>query len=497
MAPINLLWVLAGVLLGMVVGILPGLGPAATIALLLPMTFGMTPASAVIMLAGIYYGAYYGGTITSVLLNVPGESASVVTTFDGYQMARQGRGGVALGVAAIGSFIGGMASVIAMMAAAPLMADVALQMGPVEFTALAILGLMLVTYLGGDSLARNLAAAGCGLLLATIGIDMVTGAARFDFGSQDLRGGVDFVALAMGLFGLGEVLFTLEHQGRFNSVVETIGRILPDKAEMKEAAAPIVRGTVIGFLLGMIPGGGGLVASLGSYALEKRVAKDPSRFGKGALAGVAGPETANNAGSTAAFIPLLTLGLPPNVVLALLYGALLLKGITPGPTLITDHPEVFWGVMVSMLIGNVMLLAMNIPLVGIFVQILKLRMSILATFVVLITMLGVYSVNNSAFDVSAMIVAGLAGYGMRKFGFDVGPLALAFVLGPTLESSFRRSMLMSDGDPMIFLQRPVSAAIFALIAGMAVLTLVNFVRHRRHGASRPPGETLTGSPPSA
>ncbi|WP_312858497.1 tripartite tricarboxylate transporter permease, partial [Pseudonocardia pini] len=456
LTPENLLFVLLGVVIGMVVGVIPGLGPTATIALLLPLTFELEPATAVIMLAGIYYGSMYGGTITSVLLRLPGEAASVVTTFDGYQMARQGRAGPALGIAAVGSFAGGVAAVVGLALLAPALAAFAIRFGPPEFAVIAALGILLAAYLGTRSFTASLLSAGVGLLLATVGQDVVDGSPRYTVGSPDLLGGLDFVAVAMGLFGVGELLHTLARRGGGEMVTRAIGRVWPTRADMRTSAPAIGRGTVIGFVLGILPGGGGMVSSLGSYAAEKRAAKDPSRFGKGAIEGVAGPETANNAGSQSAFIPLLTLGIPPNAVLALILGALLVQGVTPGPQLVTDDPEIFWGVIASMLVGNVILLLLNIPLLGAFVQILRVRVGILAALAVLVTMMGVYSVNNSVLDLWVVAVFGVLGFLMRRAGFEPGPLVLAFVLGGLLEPAFRQSLLISGGDPSVFVTRPIS-----------------------------------------
>ena len=476
--PINLLYVFVGVAVGTVIGVLPGLGPTATIALLLPLTFAIPPESAIIMLAGIYYGSMYGGTITSVLLQLPGEAASVVTTFDGYQMAQQGRAGPALGIAAIGSFIGGTVSVVGLTLFAPLLAAFAVRFGPPEYTALTVVGILLVTYLGTKSFAKSLVMACLGLLLASIGQDPVAGTQRFAFGIIDLLKGLDFVAVAMGLFGVGEILYNLENEGRGTLATSRISHIWPTMRDWAQSRGAILRGSVLGFVIGILPGGGGVVSSLASYALEKRRAREPERFGKGAIEGVAGPETANNASSTSAFIPLLTLGIPSNVVLALLFGALLLQNITPGPQLINDNPGIFWGVIASMFIGNLILLILNLPLVGIFVQILRLRMGLLAALAMVVTMVGVFSINNNIFDMWVVLVFGLLGYVMRKTGFEPGPLILAFVLGPIMERSFRQSLLISNGDPTIFFTRPISGALMGIAALLIVLSAFQFFRKR-------------------
>lgn len=477
--PTNLLYVFLGVLIGTVIGVMPGLGPTATIALLLPLTYEIRPETAVILLAGIYYGSMYGGTITSVLLRLPGEAASVVTTFDGYQMAKQGRAGPALGIAAFGSFFGGTLAVVGLVLLAPPLASMAVSFGPPEYVALTVLGILLVTYLGTGSVVKSLSMAAAGLLLSTIGQDPITGTARFSFGQVELFDGLDFVAVAMGLFGVGEILHSLERQEKVQAVTSKIKNILPTRKDFRDSSGAIARGSVLGFFIGVLPGGGGVISSLASYAMEKKRAKDPSRFGKGAIEGVAGPETANNASSTSAFIPLLTLGIPSNVVLALIFGALLVQGITPGPQLISEHPEVFWGVIASMFVGNLMLLALNIPLVGFFVQLLRVRTGILAAFALLITMAGVFSVNNDAFDMWVVLGFGVIGWLMKKTGFEPGPLVLAFVLGPILEQAFRQSMLLSGGSFDIFVTRPLSGGMFAL---MALLIVVSIAAARRRRA---------------
>ena len=477
--PINILFVFLGVLIGTVIGVLPGLGPTATIALLLPITYELEPTTAVIMLAGIYYGSMYGGTITSVLLSLPGEAASVVTVFDGHQMARQGRAGAALGIAAVGSFIGGTVAIVGLTLLAPPLADAAVRFGPPEFVALTTFGILLVTYLGTRSPVKSLCMAALGLVLATAGQDPITGTTRFTFGQVSLFDGLDFVAVAMGLFGVGEILHSLEKEEKVQVITTKLKNIWPTRKDFKDSTGAIARGSVIGFFLGVLPGGGGVISSLASYAMEKRRAKDKSRFGKGAIEGVAGPETANNASSTSAFIPLLTLGIPSNVVLALIFGALLIQGITPGPQLIDQRPDVFWGVIASMYIGNLFLLILNVPLVGVFVQLLRVRAGILAAFALLVTMAGVFSVNNDLFDMWVVLGFGVVGWLMKKTGFEPGPLVLAFVLGPILEGAFRRSMLLSGGDPTIFITRPISGTIFALMVGVVLFSIVKSRRRSR------------------
>ena len=486
--PSNLLYCLAGVLIGMVIGVLPGLGPTATIALLLPITYEIPPESAIILLAGIYYGAMYGGTITSVLLQLPGEAASVVTTFDGYQMARQGRAGPALGIAAIGSFIGGTVSIVGLSILAPFLAGFALRFGPPEYTALALFGILLVSYLGTGSAIKSVMAAALGLLLATVGRDPVEGTARFTFGSVNLSDGVDFVAIAMGLFGLGEIFYDLEQRTRASFATSRIGRAWVSMSDWKESRGAVARGSLLGFFIGILPGGGGTLSSMASYALEKRTARDPARFGKGAIQGVAGPESANNAAATSSFIPLLTLGIPTNSVMALIFGALLLQGIPPGPTLIVQNPEVFWGVVDSMYIGNIFLLILSVPLVGVFVRLLRVRATILAPITVMVTMLGVYTVNNSAFDMWIVIFFGVVGYLMNKFGFEPGPLVLAFVLGRILETSFRQSLRIFEGDITGFVTRPISGTILVLMLVVVFFPVVGLIRKRsRRGGHDAPG----------
>ncbi|ALG30046.1 transporter [Glutamicibacter halophytocola] len=466
--PTNLLYCLVGVVIGMLVGVLPGLGPAATIAILLPLTYGIEPVTAIIMLAGIFYGAQYGGTITSVLLRLPGEASSVVTVFDGYVMAKQGRAGTALGIAAIGSFAGATVSIIGLTFLAPLVASFALDFGPPEYAALALLGILLVATISGSSKNKAIIAAAVGLLLATVGRDIFTGAERFTFGNLSLADGIDFAPLAMGLFGIGEILYNLEDRHRAASAPVKVKRVWPSGKDIKQAAPAMGRGSVLGFLLGILPGGGATISSLVSYAVEKKTAKDPSRFGRGAIEGVAGPETANNAAATSSFIPLLTLGIPANGTMAIIFGALLIQGITPGPQLIGEDPELFWGVVNSMYIGNILLLLMSIPLVGVFIRILRIRAAILAPITALITMLGAYTIRNSIFDVLMVVVFGALGYLMKKFGFEPGPLVLAFVLGSLLESNLRRSLLVLEGDLGGFLTRPISATLLVVFVFVAL-----------------------------
>ncbi|MEV4168145.1 MULTISPECIES: tripartite tricarboxylate transporter permease [unclassified Nonomuraea] len=477
--PANLLYCLIGVIIGMLIGVLPGLGPGATIAILLPITYGIEPVSAIIMLAGIFYGAQYGGTITSVLLRLPGEASSVVTVFDGFALAKQGRAGTALGIAAIGSFIGGTVSILGLTLVAPIVAGFALDFGPPEYAALGILGVLLISSVGNGNKLKAIIAACVGLLIATVGRDTFTGAERFTFDSLNLAEGIDFIPIAMGLFGLSEILYNLEERHNQVHSPAKVGNVWPSRKDLGQAKGAIGRGSLIGFVLGVLPGGGAVLSSLAAYALEKRRSKHPERFGQGAVEGVAAPETANNAAATSSFIPLLTLGIPANATMALMFGALLIQGIQPGPQLVTEHPDVFWGVINSMYIGNILLLIMSIPMVGVFVKILRVRPAILAPITVLITLLGAYTVNNQVYDIFLVIVFGLLGYLMKKFGFEPGPLVLAFVLGSMIENSSRQSLLIFGGDPSGFLTRPISGTVLALVVLVAAWPLIRkFLRRK-------------------
>jgi putative tricarboxylic transport membrane protein len=484
--PTNLLYCLIGVVIGMLIGVLPGLGPAATIAILLPLTFGIEPVTAIIMLAGIFYGAQYGGTITSVLLRLPGEASSVVTVFDGHALARQGKAGTALGIAAIGSFIGGTVSIIALSLVAPIVASFALDFGPPEYTALALLGILLVSTVSSGDRLKAVIAACVGLLLATVGRDGFTGAERFTFSNLSLADGLDFVPIAMGLFGLGEILYNLEERHTSVQAPATVANVWPSRKDLRQSSGAIGRGSVLGFVLGILPGGGATLSSLAAYAMEKKRSKTPERFGNGAVEGVAGPETANNAAATSSFIPLLTLGIPANATMAVIFGALLVLGVSPGPQLVTQEPELFWGVVNSMYIGNILLLIMSIPLVGLFVKILRVRPAILAPITVLITLVGVYTVNNDVFDIGLVIVFGVIGYLMKKLGFDPGPLVLAFVLGSLLEDSLRRSLIIFDGDASGFFTRPISGTLLVVFLLVALLPTIRAAIARRRTPSADP-----------
>lgn len=461
--PINLLFAFLGALIGTAVGVLPGLGPAATIALLLPVAYSIaSPVTAIIMMAGIFYGSMYGGSTTSILLNLPGEAASVVTCYDGYKMARKGRAGVALGIAAIGSFIAGTIGVIGLTLFAPPIAEFALKFGPPERCALALVGLLMAVTLSGSSILKGLIMLATGLLLAAVGLDPISGKTRFSFGIIELQSGFDFITLAMGIFGLGEIFYNLETVAKTKIVTTKLGQIWPKTADWLRTRMAIARGSLIGFFIGVIPGGGAVISSLVSYAVEKKISKTPEEFGQGAIEGVAGPESANNAASSSSFIPLLTLGIPGNAAIAMIFAALLIKGVTPGPFLMTERPDVFWGVIASMYIGNVMLLILNLPLIGLWVQLLRVPYGILAPVVILFTVIGTYTISNQAFDVYTLIGFGLFGYLLRKLKFEPGPLLLAFVLGPMIEATMRQSLLMSGGSFAIFVSRPISLTLLSL-----------------------------------
>jgi putative tricarboxylic transport membrane protein len=462
LAPINLLYCLLGSFIGTAIGVLPGLGPPATIALLLPVTYGIPATSAVILLAGIFYGAMYGGSTTSILLNIPGEAASVVTCLDGYQMARQGRAGVALGISAFGSFIAATLSIIGLMLLAPPLAAFALKFGPPENFALLVLGLTMVGYLAGSSMTKGLIMAGLGLLLGTVGLDPIMGTQRFTYGIFKLSDGFEFVLVAMGLFGIGEVLANVEQILKTEVFQTKIRGLLPNREEWRAAAAPVARGSLLGFFVGILPGGGAIISSFISYALEKKISKHPERFGKGAIEGVAAPEAANNAAATGSFIPLLTLGIPGNASIAMIFAALLIHGVRPGPLLMTEKPDVFWGLVASMYLGNIMLLFLNLPLIGLWVKLLRVPYSLLAPLILIFVIIGAYSVNNSIFDVGMTIGFGFFGYLIRKFDFEPAPLVLAMILGPQLEGSLRRSLIYSRGDFGVFFERPIAAILLAL-----------------------------------
>jgi putative tricarboxylic transport membrane protein len=482
LTPGNLLYVLLGSLIGTIIGVLPGLGPTASIALLLPATIGMDMVSALIFLAGIYYGAMYGGSTTSILVNIPGEAASVVTCLDGYQMARTGRAGPALGMSAFGSFIGGTVGVVAVMLISPWLAETALKFGPPEMFALLFFAFTCIGGLTGKSRARGLLMACLGLLLGSIGTDDIHGLDRFVFGILYLRDGIGLVPLAMGLFGMGEILYNIERREATGSVLETPKNLLPTRQDWKDSMLPIVRGSAVGFGIGILPGGMPAVASLLSYAVEKRLARQPERLGRGAIEGVAGPETANNAATAGGFVPLLTLGIPTNSVLALMLAALMLHGVTPGPLLLVKWPDVFWGVIASMYIGNVMLLVLNLPMIGLFVQILKVPYAILSPLIIMFVLLGAYALNNSVTDVLTTILFGIAGWLLKRYGLEPAPLVLAFVLGPMLENNLSKALIMARGaGPAFFFSRPISGTLLTLALLVLAYPLIRWAVRRVRG----------------
>jgi putative tricarboxylic transport membrane protein len=470
--PSNLFFCFMGVFIGTLIGVLPGIGPVGAMSLLLPATYKVAPLSAVIMLAGIYYGAQYGGSTTSILVNIPGEASSVVTCLDGYQMARKGRAGPALGMAAFGSFIAGTIALVGLMLVAPPLSSIALGFGPPEYFSLMCLGLTILIYLASGSVVRAVMMACFGVILGCVGQDPDTGSSRFVFGIPDLLDGIGLAPLVMGLFGVSEVFSNIEQSlGRREIFNSGIKKLFPNREDWRRSIKPIFRGSILGFFLGILPGGSAVIASFASYAVEKKVSKHPERFGQGAIEGVAGPESANNAAAEGAFVPLLTLGIPPNVVMALLLGALMIHGITPGPRLIPEHPEIFWGVIASMYVGNVMLLVLNLPLISLWVQVLKVPYKVLFPLILLFCLIGAYSINNSTFDAAVMLVFGVLGYLMRKYKYEGAPMILAFVLGPMLENSLRQSLVISDGSFLIFFIRPIAGT------GMIVtfLMLLSFV----------------------
>ncbi len=470
--PVNLLYCFIGVLLGTLVGVLPGIGPSGTISILLPLTFGISPVTSIIFLAGIYYGAMYGGSTTSILVNIPGEAASVVTCLDGYRMAKQGRAGPALGISAFGSFIAGTISIVFLMFLSYPLATFALSFGPPEYCSLIILGITFITYLAQKSMIKALIAAGFGFLLSFVGMDGMTGRARFTLGIPDLLDGVGILPLVMGLFGVGEVFKNLASLQGVSVLKTKIKNLLPTKQDWKDSSKPIARGSLIGFIIGIIPGGSAPLASFASYALEKRFSKHPEKFGHGAIEGVAGPESANNSAFTGGLVTLFSLGIPPTVVSALLFAALMIHGIQPGPLLIPEHPDIFWGLVASMYIGNIMLLFINIPLIGLWVRMLKVPARVMLPLILMFCIIGTYSVRNSLVDVSLMMFFGVVGYLMEKFEYEPAPLVLAFVLGPLLENSLKQSLKISRGDFSIFFARPLSITLLAIAAFLILSQLI-------------------------
>jgi len=480
LTPANLLYCLIGVVWGTVVGVLPGLGPLAGLTLLLPLTFKLDPAAAIIMLAGIFYGAMYGGSTTSILVNIPGEAASVVTCLDGYQMARQGRAGPALVVAALGSFVGGTASILGLMLFAPPLAQLMLRIGPPEEFALMVLALLVMSVVSSGPHLKTVAMILLGLLLATVGIDPISAYSRFTFGALQLSEGVSFVAMALGLFGVSEILLSVERLATMEAIRPTLRSLVPRWADLRASAGAVGRGTVIGFLFGFIPGISHVVSTFVSYAVEKKLSRTPETFGTGRIEGVAGPETANNATTGSAMIPLLVLGIPSIPATAVLLSALLIHGILPGPQLVQDHPQIFWGLVASMYVGNLILLVLNLPLVGLFVNLLRIPYAYLGPGILLVSIVGAYSVSGSTLDLWLMAGFGLVGYLLRKFGFDVAPLLLAVVLGDRIEVSLRRALTISNGDYWILVQSAFSkiflGAVLLLVGLQAVAWYFGFSR---------------------
>lgn len=485
-APMNVAYCFIGVLVGTLIGVLPGLGPTATIAFLMPLSYGLEPVSAVIMLAGIYYGAMYGGSTTSILVNIPGEAASVVTCLDGYQMARAGRAGPALGISACASFIAGCLSVVALALLAPPVANLALKFGSPEYFALVCFGLVATTFLSQGSMLKSSMMIVLGLILSMVGRDLLFGYARFTFGLEELEDGMGFIPLIMGLFGVSEILINLESlvsKGR-DIYSKKISGVYPTLRDWKRSIGPIIRGSGLGFVLGTLPGGGAVLGSFGSYALEKKLSRRPQDFGKGAIEGVAGPEAANNSAAQGAFIPLLTLGIPSNSVMALLMGALMIHGIQPGPLMLSNAPHLFWGLTTSMWLGNLLLLILNLPLIGLWVRILRIPYPILFPMILMFCIIGAYSLQNRIFEIYLMAVFGIVGYVLRKFDFELAPLVLAFVLGPMLEDKLRHALLIYDGNLAVFFVRPLAGFFMFMTLVLIVLQLLPRIRKTKSEALR-------------
>jgi TctA family transporter len=482
----NILYCLLGTIVGTLVGVLPGLGPVATIAILLPLTFGLEPTTALIMLAGIYYGASYGGSTTAILVNLPGETSSVVTALDGYQMARQGRAGEALVTAALGSFFAGTVGTIIIAAFAPPLSALALSFGPAEYFSLMVLGLIAAVVLAHGSIAKAVAMIVLGLLLGLVGTDVTSGAERFTFGVVELSDGLDFVVIAMGIFGIGEIISNLDHpeeeRETFATSTGSLGVWRLTKDDFRRAWPASLRGTALGAVLGIIPGGGATLGAFSSYMLEKKLSREPGRFGKGAIEGVAGPESANNAGAQTSFIPMLTLGLPSNAVMALMIGALMVHNIQPGPQVMESNPNLFWGLIASMWIGNLLLVILNLPLIGIWIKLLTVRYRLLFPVILILCCIGVYSVSNSAFLVYLTALFGFLGYVFAKLECEPAPLLLGFVLGPMMEENLRRAMTMSDGDATTFVTRPLSLVLLLMAAALLVMVLSPALSKRREEA---------------
>jgi putative tricarboxylic transport membrane protein len=477
--PAVLLYAFVGCVVGTLVGVLPGVGPLAGISLLLPATFGLNATNAIVMLAGIYYGAMYGGSTTSILMRIPGEAASVMTCIDGYAMARKGRAGAALAIAAVGSFVAGTVSVVALMLLAPPLAGLALRFGPPEYFALLLLGLLVLAYMSGGSMVKSLAMAVLGLLLGMIGIDQMSGYFRFSYGIVELGDGLGVVPIAVGLFGIAEVLATAGHEVPPQVLKPKLRELLPSRREWRESVMPIGRGTVLGFLIGIIPGSAHIISSFVSYAVERRLSRHPEEFGEGAVAGVAGPESANNAATSGAFVPMLALGVPSGPIPAVMLAALMVHGVSPGPLLIKEQPALFWGFIASMYVGNLILLALNLPMVGLFVNVLRVPYSLLYPSIIMFCVVGVYAVNGSVVDVWIAIVMGALGYGLRKLGFETAPIVLGAILAPMIELALRQSLAMSDGQYAIFVSRPISGTLLAFGAALVLFNLVSWMARAR------------------
>ena len=476
---VNLLYCLCGVVMGTAIGVLPGLGPVATIAMLLPITFGLPPVSALIMLAGIFYGAQYGGSTTAILINLPGESSSVVTALDGHEMARQGRAGKALAAAALASFFAGTVTTVLIALFSPPLAEIALRFGPAEYFSLMVLGLVASVVLARGSLLHALGMIVFGLLLGIVGTDVNSNVARYTFGVPELLDGINFVVVAMGVFGLGEIICNLENESGRSLMVTKVTGLMLNREEYKAIAAPVVRGTLLGSILGILPGGGAMLSSFAAYALEKKVSKNAANFGKGAIEGVAAPEAANNAGAQASFIPMLTLGIPSNPVMALMIGAMIIQGIQPGPSVMAEQPALFWGLVASMWIGNLMLVVLNLPLIGLWVKMVSVPYHLLFPTIMVFCAIGVFSLANTTFDVYFMAAFGLAGYVFRKLECEPAPMLLGFILGPMMEEYLRRALLLSKGSPMVLVSRPISAAMLAIAALAMATILLPALRRKR------------------
>ena len=467
--PINLFYCFVGALVGTLIGVLPGLGPVATVAMLLPVTFYLPPVSALIMLAGIYYGAQYGGSTTAILVNLPGENSSVVTCLDGYQMARRGRAGPALAVAALGSLAAGIVATLFIALFAPPLAEIALLFGPAEYFSLMGLGLVAAIVLAQGSLLSALGMIVLGLLLSMVGTDVNSGAPRMTLAIPELNDGIGFVPLAMGLFAVAEIIKNLESPESRSIVVSRVGSLWPTRDDFRRSWPAVARGTAVGSVLGLLPGGGAMLSAFAAYTIEKKISREPERFGQGAVEGVAAPESANNAGAQTSFIPLLTLGIPANPVIALMAGAMMIHGVQPGPQVMANNPDLFWGLIASMLVGNIMLVVINLPLIHIWVALLKVPYRLFFPAILVFCCIGVYSLNNSAFEVGLLLLFGIVGYGFLKWGCEPAPLLLAFVLGPLMEENLRRAMLLSEGDPTTFVSRPISATLVLLTAVLLVI----------------------------